>query len=164
MASETPIVLNNYSDDAQIKKYISEVLMPRVFHDIPINTLNSGAFSIVNEMISQTTENLAFTSSFYLNESFITKAVLADSIYSEAAIFNIGYAFAMPSVCGFMLELKIEDIMNNAVDSQTIQGVKEFILDKNTKINLKNGSVYSLDYDILIQYTGTDKPVWNIQY
>lgn len=165
MASETPnIVLNNYSDDAQIKKYMTDVLMPRVFHDVPINSLNSGFFSLVSEYIAQTTENLAFTSSFYLNESFITKAVLADSIYAEAAIFNLGYAFATPSACNFMIELKIEDIMNNAVDSTTVYGVKEFVLDKNTKINLKNGSVYSLDYDVLIQYTGRDNPKWNIQY
>ena len=92
MAEE--IMLNNYSDDSQIKKYIQNILMPKVFKDIPINILNTGAFSIMSEYMSQAIENMAFTSSFYFNESYITKAVLPDSIYSEAAIFNIGYAFA----------------------------------------------------------------------
>lgn len=165
------VILNNYSDDSQIKRYISEVLMPRVFHDIPINILNTGQFSLINEYMSQAIENLAFTSSFYFNESFITKAMLADSIYSEAAIFNIGYSFATPSACNFMLELKIEDLIKNATFNSD-NGLYEFILDKNTKFNLKNGSIYSLDYDILIQYKNVETatiskatvPAWNVQY
>ena len=168
MAEE--IMLNNYADDARIKEYISSVLAPRVFHDIPLNVLNTGEFSLINEYLSQGMEQLAFTSSFYFNESFITKAVLADSIYAEAAIFNIGYSYAIPSVCNFLLELKIDDIINNATynsDNRTY----EFILDKNTKFNLSNGSVYSLDYDILIQFKNEYTirntnaiQAWNIQY
>ena len=150
MADE-PIVLSNYSDDARIKQYITDVLMPRVFHDIPLNVLNTGHFSIINEYMSQAIEQMAYTSSFFFNESFITKAVLADSIYSEAAIFNIGYSYATPSSCNFLLELKIEDIYNNAVLNPDT-GLYEFILDTNTKFNLSNGNVYSLDYDILLQY------------
>lgn len=162
------ILLNNYSDDSQIKKYIANVLMPRVFNDIPLNVLNTGHTSIISEYTSQAIEQMAFTSSFYFNESFITKAVLPDSIYSEAAIFNIGYSFATPSTSMFLFELKIEDIFANAVKNND-KGVYEFILDKDTKFNLKNGNVYSLDYDILIQYkdiaTASGKvPAWNVQY
>ena len=165
------IVLNNYSDDSRIKQYIQQNLMSRVFHDIPLNVLNTGAFSIINEYISQATEQMAFTSSFYFNESFITKAVLPDSIYAEAAIFNLGYAFATPSCTNLLLELRMSDLMNNAVDNPDT-GFKEFILDKDTKFNLPNGNVYSLDYDILFQYKtvetatnhGAAAPAWNIQY
>lgn len=169
--AQDPIILNNYSDDAQIKRYINNVLMPRVFHDIPLNVLNTGQFSVINEYMSQAIENLGFQSSFYLNESFITKAVLADSIYAEAAIFNLGYSYADPSVCNFMLELRISDIQKNATWNPETS-LYEFILDKNTKINMDNGNVYSLDYDILIQYqsvktstiTNTTTPAWNVQY
>ena len=168
MADE--IMLQNYSDDSKIKQYIQEVLAPRVFKDIPLNVLNTGSLSLISEYMSQGIEQMAFTSSFYFNESFITKAVLADSIYAEAAIFNIGYSYATPSSCNFLLELKIEDIHNNAVLNSD-NGLYEFILDKDTKFNLSNGSVYSLDYDILIQYknvetTTLDHEVqaWNIQY
>lgn len=171
MSAQDQIILNNYSDDAQIKSYISNVLMPRVFHDIPLNVLNTGQFSVINEYMSQAIENLGFQASFYLNESFITKAVLADSIYAEAAIFNIGYSYANPSVCNFMLELRIDDIQKNATYNPD-NGLYEFILDKNTKFNMENGSVYSLDYDILIQYQTietasikyTKAPAWNVQY
>jgi len=163
-------VMINYSDDARMKEYIQNMLMPKVFHDIPLNVLNTGAFSIINEYMSQAIEQQSYTASFFFNESFITKAVLADSIYAEAAIFNIGYSYAIPSSCNFLLELKIEDIKKNAVLNSE-SGLYEFILDKNTKFNLSNGSVYSLDYDILIQYKDVKKddasvaiPAWSVQY
>lgn len=164
------VILNNYSDDSQIKKFMAEELAPRVFHDIPLTVLNTGFFNLVSEYISQITEQLSFTSSFYFNESFITKAVLPDSIYSEAAIFNIGYSFATPASTSFLLELKIEDIYNNAVKNVDT-GMYEFVLDKDTKFNLPEGYTYSLDYDILIQYKDTKTssidasiPAWNVQY
>lgn len=162
---------NNYSDDSQSKLYIMNKLMPRVFKNIPLNQLNLGEFSIINEYMSQALENIAFTSSFYFNESFITKAVLPDSIYAEAAIFNLGYSYATPSACNMLLELNIEDIYKNAkLNSET--GLYEFILDKDTIINLMdNGNEYSLDYDILIQYRNIQTsestapiPAWNCQY
>ena len=168
MADE--IMLQNYSDDSKIKQYIQGVLAPRVFKDIPLNVLNTGSLSLITEYMSQGIEQLAFTSSFYFNESFITKAVLADSIYAEAAIFNLGYSYATPSSCNFLLELRIDDIHKNAVLNSD-NGLYEFILDKDTKFNLSNGSVYSLDYDILIQYKNINTTTlsdsvqaWNVQY
>ena len=164
------IVLPNYSDDSKSKAYIMNELMPRVFHDIPLNSLNIGMYSIIAEYLSQGLENQSFTSSFFFNESFITKAVLPDSVYAEAAIFNIGYAFATPSSTMFLLELKLEDIYANAVRNATT-GLYEFIIDKDTKFNLSNGNVYSLDYDILLQYKNEETssrkaaiPAWNVQY
>lgn len=169
MADET-VLLNNYSDDSQIKRFMTQELAPRVFHNIPLSVLNTGFFSLVNEYISQITEQLGFTSSFYFNESFITKAVLPDSVYAEAAIFNIGYSFATPASTNFLLELKIEDIHKNAVYNADNK-LYEFILDKDTKFNLPEGFIYSLDYDILIQYKNKETstrdavvPIWNVQY
>ena len=170
MATEE-ILLNNYSDDSQIKKYIVEELMPRVFYDIPLNVLNTGEYSIINEYLSQTIEQQAFTATFYFNEAFITKSVLPDSVYAEAAIFNIGYSYATPSSCNFLLELKLEDIRKNAKQNPD-NDLWEFILDRDTKFNLSNGNVYSLDYDILIQYKDESTsslgevsyPAWNVQY
>lgn len=157
------IILNNLSDDSNIKEYISNELMPRIFHDIPINILNTGMFSLINEYMSQALEQQAFTSSFYYNENFITKAILPQSIFAEAAIFNIGYSFATPSSCNFLLEIRLEDLKNNLITNQDT-GYDEFILDKNTKFNLDNGNVYSLDYDILIQTDHGNYNYWNAQY
>lgn len=162
------IKLTGYAEDSEVKRFIQTMMLPKVFHDIPINILNTGAFSIINEYMSQTMENLAFTSSFYFNEAFITKSVLPSSIYAEAAIFNIGYDFAIPSSCNFLLELKIEDILNNATRNDE-NGMMEFILDRDTQFNLSNGNIYSLDYDILIRYkdiktvNGSER-AWDIHY
>lgn len=167
------VILNNYSDDARIKQYIRGELMERVFHDIPLSKLNTGAFSIISEYISQATEQMAFTSSFYFNENFITKAVLPESIYAEAAIFNIGYAFATPSATNILLELKLSDLFSitqNAENKNSTTGLYEFILDKNTLINMKDGQTYSLDYDISLQYmtpttaSDTRNGTWIVQY
>ena len=168
MADE--LKLQNYSDDSKIKQWIQYKLAPRVFKNIPLNVLNTGSLSLFTEYMSQGMEQLAFTSSLYFNESFITKAVLADSIYAEAAIFNLGYSYAIPSSCNFLLELRIDDIHNNAVLNADT-GLYEFTLDKDTKFNLSNGSIYSLDYDILIQYKNIETTTlensvqaWNVQY
>ena len=167
------VILNNYSDDSRIKQYIRGELMERVFHDIPISKLNTGAFSIISEYISQATEQMAFTSSFYFNENFITKAVLPESIYAEAAIFNLGYAFANPSTTNILLELKLDDlfaITQNAENKNAETGLYEFVLDKNTLINMKDGQTYSLDYDISFQYmnpttaSDTRNGAWIVQY
>ena len=135
-----PIVLNNYSDDSKSKEYIINELMPRVFHDIPMNNLNIGMYSIISEYLSQGLEQQAFTASFFFNESFITKSVLPDSVYAEAAIFNIGYSFATPSAVFMLLELRLDDIYANATLNANT-GLYEFILDKNTRFNLSNGNV-----------------------
>ena len=36
------LILNNLTDDSKIKEYITTELMPKVFHDIPLNVLNTG--------------------------------------------------------------------------------------------------------------------------
>lgn len=161
-------ILNNYSDDANIKQYIQYVLAPKVFKDIPLSVLNTGSFAVYNEEMSQAMQDMAFTAAFYLNENFITKAVMPDSVYAEAAIFDLGYSFAIPSSCNFLLELKIEDLYNNATPNDADSSIMEFVLDKDTKFNLSNGSTYSLDYDILIQYhkkkNKNEATAWNVQY
>lgn len=165
----TDVNLNGLSDDSKIKEYIRNELMPRVFHDIPVSNLNVGMFSLISEYLSQTIEQQSFTNSFFFNEAFITKSVLPDSIYAHAAIFNLGYGFAKPSCCNFLFELKIDDLKKNATLNPN-NGLYEIIIDKNTRFNIKsNGSVYSLDYDILIQFKdygeGTNvSTMWNAQY
>ena len=54
--ADQSIMLNNYSDDSQIKQFMTNVLAPKVFDQIPLNILNSGMFSLTSEYISQITE------------------------------------------------------------------------------------------------------------
>jgi len=68
------------------------------------------------------------------------------------------------------LELRIDELKNFS-ELNPATGLMEFILDKNTNFNLENGSVYSLDYDLKVEW----KPVsthnrtvaleaWRVQY
>ena len=49
MADE--VILTGYAEDSQIKKYLQNVMLPRVFHDIPTSVLNTGAFSIFKSFV-----------------------------------------------------------------------------------------------------------------
>ena len=77
--------------------------IPKAFPNIPMNKMNLGFTGLVSEYLSHVIEDSYGTASLMMNESFITRAVLPNSIYSEAALFDIGYTFATPSRCSFAL-------------------------------------------------------------
>ena len=119
-----------------------------------MNKLNLGFTGIASEMISQAIEDAHGTASLMMNESFITRAVLPNSIYSEASLFNLGYTFATPSRCNFALQLWLPDVIKYStriVNSNT----SRYILDKDTKLMLGNNN-YRLDYDIIIDHQFID--------
>ena len=157
------IVVQNYTSNFNVKEFIQSVLIPKAFPDIPVAKLNLGFTGVVSEMISQSIEDSYASSILNLNESFITKAVLPNSIYSEAALYNLGYSFAIPSKCSFALEIWIDDIITN---SKNIQGsaTKRYILDRDTQLILGK-SIYTLEYDIVIDWQVIDgKRVFNVYY
>lgn len=157
------IVVTNYTSNFDIKQFIQEVLIPKAFPDIPINKLNLGFTGITSEMISQAIEDAHGTAALMMNESFITRAVLPDSIYSEASLFNLGYTFANPSKCEFALQLWLDDIIKFSARVRNTN-TSRYKLDKNTKLMLGDNS-YKLDYDIFIDHQFIDgKRVFNVYY
>lgn len=157
------IVVTNYTSNFDIKQFIQEALIPKAFPDIPINKLNLGFTGITSEMISQAIEDAHGTAALMMNESFITRAVLPDSIYSEASLFNLGYTFANPSKCEFALQLWLEDIIKFSSRVRNTN-TSRYKLDKNTKLVLGDNS-YKLDYDIFIDHQFIDgKRVFNVYY
>lgn len=157
------IYVRNYTSNFDIKEFIQEALIPKAFPNIPMNKLNLGFTGIASEMISQAIEDAHGTASLMMNESFITRAVLPNSIYSEASLFNLGYTFATPSRCNFALQLWLPDVIKYStriVNSNT----SRYILDKDTKLMLGNNN-YRLDYDIIIDHQFIDgKRVFNVYY
>ena len=107
---ENKIYVRNYSSNFDIKEYILNILIPRYFPNVPLNSLNLGLIGLTSEYISQGIEDAFSTASLMLNESFITKAILPKSIYSIASLFDIGYNFATPSRCKFALQINMSDI------------------------------------------------------
>lgn len=157
------VLVTNYTSNFDIKEFIQEVLIPKAFPNIPMNKLNVGFTGVTSEMISQAIEDAHATASLMLNESFITRAVLPNSIYSEASLFNLGYTFATPSRCNFALQLWLEDIIKFSTKVRNTN-TSRYRLDRNTKLILGDNS-YKLDYDIIIDHQFIDgKRVFNVYY
>ena len=147
-------IVRNYSSGFDVKEYIQEELIPKAFPNINIAKLNLGLTGIASEMISQAIEDSYATASLMINESFISRATLPSSIYSSAALYNLGYSFATPSKCHFALQLWIPDIIEYSTKVKNSNTMR-FCLDKNTRLTLGDSS-YRLDYDIIIDHQFID--------
>jgi len=157
------LIVQNYTSNFDIKEYIQKELIPKAFPGIPMNKLNLGFTGIVSELMSNSMEDVFSTASLISNEAFITRAVLPSSIYSEAALYGLGYTFATPSRAKFAMQLWLDDVINY---STTVRNspVKRFILDKDTKLVLGDIS-YRLDYDIIIDHQIIDgNRIFNVYY
>ncbi len=140
----------DYTSNFEIKEFLQEVLIPKAFPNLPANKLNIGFSGVVSEMITNAIEDSYASVSLMINESFITRAILPNSIYSEASLFDLGYTFATPSKCEFALQLWLPDIIKYATRVKNTN-IFRYKLDKDTKI-LMNDYSYKFDYDIIIDY------------
>lgn len=157
------VIVQNYTSNFDIKEYIQEILIPKAFPGIPINKLNLGFTGIVSELLSTAVEDSFQTASLVMNESFITRSILPSSIYSEAALYNLGYRFATPSRANFAVQLWLDDVIKYSSDVRNTP-TKRFILDKDTKLTLGDTN-YRFDYDIIIDHQVVDgKRIFNVYY
>lgn len=157
------IYVRNYTSNFNIKEFVQDVMMPKAFPNIPMNKLNLGFTGIMTEMISQAIEDSQGTASLMMNEAFITRAILPNSIYSDASLYDLGYTFAVPSTCSFALQLWLPDIIKFSTQVKNTSTFR-YKLDRNTKLILSNNS-YKLDYDIFIDHQFIDgKRIFNIYY
>ena len=160
---DNDVIVRNYSDNYNVKEFIQEELIPKAFPDIPMNRLNLGFTGVVSEYMGQLIEDSQAEASLMINEAFITKAVLPSSIYANAAAYNLGYRFAVPSTCSFAIQIRIDDIIANAAPV-TNTSTYRYILDKATRVILGNNS-YEFDYDVYIDFTFINgKRVYNVYY
>jgi hypothetical protein len=157
------LIVRDYTDNFSVKNYIVDEMIPKAFPGIPMNKLNLGFVGVVSEYIAMAVEDSYYTSSLMLNENFITRAILPDSIYSEAALFDLGYNFATCSKCDFLLELWKDDVVAKAT-RRVGTSIWDYKLDKDTKIILGD-NIYRLDYDVLISFQYMNgQPVFEAQY
>lgn len=157
------VVVKNYSSNFDIKEFIQQVLIPKAFPEIPMNKLNLGYTGVTSEMISQAIEDAQGTASLMMNEAFITRSILPNSIYSEASLYDLGYTFATPSKCKFALQLWMPDVIKFSTKVRNTSTYR-YRLDKNTKLVLGDNT-YRLDYDIIIDHQFIDgNRVFNVYY
>lgn len=156
-------LVRNYTSNLDIKNYIHNQIMPLAFPNIPLNKMNAGFTGLISEYISQAVEDSYGTASLMMNEAFISRAVLPNSIYSEAALFDIGYTFATPSKCSFALQLWTDDVLKYSSNVRNAP-IMRYKLDKDTKIMIGDNT-YRLDYDIFIDHQYVDgRLVFDIYY
>lgn len=156
-------VIKDYTSNFAIKEYVQNVMIPKAYPNIPMEKLNLGFTGIVSEYMSQAIEDAYATGSLMINESFITRAVLPNSIYSEASLYDKGYTFAKPSTCNFGLQIWLPDVMKYATKVQNSSKFR-YVLDKDTRLILNDNS-YRLDYDIIIEYQSIGgKYIFNVYY
>lgn len=157
------VVVQDYTSNFKIKEFIQEEMIPKAFPNIPMNKLNLGFAGLVSELISTAIEDSNATAALMMNESFITRAILPKSIYSEASLFDLGYSYAIPTACNFALQLSLEDVINHS-EAVVGEGMYRYKLDKDTRIIL-GSNTYRLDYDIIIDWQTIDgNRVFNIYY
>ena len=156
-------LVRNYTSNFDVKEYIQEAMIPKAFPNVPINKLNQGFTGIISEMMSTAIEDAYATNALMLNEAFITRAVLPDSIYAEASVYNLGYSFAKPSTCSFAVELWLPDIIKYSTKVKNTNTLR-YKLDKDTCLVLGD-NMYRFDYDVIIDHQFVDgKRVFDVYY
>lgn len=157
------VLVRDYTSNFNIKEFIQGVLIPKAFPNIPMNKLNLGFTGVVSDYISTAIEDAHGTASLMMNEAFITRAVLPNSIYSAASQFNLGYTFAVPSKCHFGIQLWLPDIIKYST-RVTNTTTMRYRLDKDTRVILGDNT-YRFDYDIIIDHQMIDgRRVFNVYY
>lgn len=143
------VVDRDYTDSYSIKDTALATLGQKYFGDIPLSALNVGEQGFVMEQIANITEDAMNTASVLINEAFPNKAIIPESIYSHAAIFQLDNSFGSAATCTFVLLLQQEDILlYGSQDSSN--GTVVFKIDKDMIINVEDIS-FTLDYDVVIE-------------
>lgn len=145
-SNENVIVTRDYTDNFSIKDTAINKLGPKYFEDVDLAGLNVGELGFVLEQIANITEDAFNTSSVMMGEAFPNKAVMPESIYSHAAIFQLNNVFTQCGECSFVLLLQQEDVLKYGAT----EGSKtRFYIDKRTVISVED-IPFTLDYDVEI--------------
>lgn len=148
----------NYSSIYSIKDFAINEVAPKYFNMDKVNDLNIGLLGYTTELIANLTEDNFNTVTMYMNEMFPNLAVLPESIYNYALLFQIDGTFATAAGMDLMLFVSEDDIINNATrvkeSSQSVttsDNLFEFFLDSDMIIDIE-GIQFMPDYDIQIRY------------
>ena len=91
--NEIEKISRDYVDNFSFKQMILDDVMPKYFEEETSN-LNIGLTGMVTDMAGQITEDGFNTASTLLLETFPTRAKMENSIYSNAAIFQLSNVFS----------------------------------------------------------------------
>lgn len=137
----------DYTSIYSVKDFAMNEIAPKYFDLDNINQLNIGLLGYVTELIANTTEDSFNATSTFIKEIFPNKAIIPETIYNYAALFQIDNLFATAANMNMVLFVAESDIIKYGEykDSSFYQ----FVLDSNLVVNVE-GKQFMLDYDILI--------------
>jgi hypothetical protein len=158
--TEDVIVNRDYSDNFSIKESALSILGSKYFENIELSGLNVGLLGFTMEQIANITEDAFNTSSVLINEAFPNRAIIPESIYSHAAIFQIDSTFRSCAKCSFIMLLQQDEILEHG---ETSGNKTTLYIDKNTVIAVKD-IPFTLDYDIKIEAQKTQLSGSDVEY
>ena len=120
-----------------------------------INDLNIGLTGIVSDLVGTISEDTFNTVTTFLNEIFPNKAILPETIYNDAALFQDSDFFAKPCTMSAWLFVNEDNIIRDATVIDTMGEIEdnryEYFIDSDLKIDVE-GIQFMLDYDIHITF------------
>ena len=154
--NEIEKVSRDYVDNFSFKDLAVNEIMPKYFEEETSN-LTVGLNGMITEYVGTVAEDGFNTASTLLLETFPTRASMENSIYSNAAIFQLSNVFSQAARCDFLIVIPEKDIQRNFINTAG-DPYSHFYLDKDTTIYVEN-IPFSLDYDIDIKaiYRETQK-------
>lgn len=145
----------NYSSIYNMKDYVVNTLAPKYLNMDEVNDLNVGLFGVVTELLSTIADDSFNTTTTYMNEMFPNRAILPETIYNDAALFQEDDFFTTPAeMMGWIFILE-SDIIKYASVVPGSDSQKQIFLDSDMVIDIE-GIPFMMDYDLRIRYVVPD--------
>lgn len=159
--TDTNLVIDrDYRDNFSIKQTAIDKLGPKYFDDVDLAGLNVGALGFTLEQIANITEDAFNTASILINEAFPNKAIIPESLYSHAAVFQIDNTFTGCAACSFAMMLRQDEVLKYGTERGNIV---TFYLDKDTIISVED-IPFTLDYTIKIEAQKKNITGYDVEY
>lgn len=104
-----------------------------------ISTLKSSFFGYFNELASSEIKNAVFHKNFLYDEHFLNTAILPESVYNFAKIYNVPIDTATPSTMFLKLSISEESLTSSSL-------LKEISTDSITNANANTLKVFTLTF------------------
>lgn len=114
---------------------------------IAMNTLKTGLFGWLNNVVSELTLQSVLEKSMYYDESFLNTAQSASALYNFAAANNFPIDLSTPSYGEALIGIKLSDILKVIQNTKTY-----FTIDKNT-LFVAGNTIFMLPYEIQVFYS-----------
>lgn len=137
----------DYSSVYSIKKFILEGIAPKYFDTGEVNLLNVGMVGYTTDVLATMSEDTFNSFAAYTQEIFPNLAKIPETIYNNAARFQIENLFARPAKMPIMLFIAEKDIIDLGENKGDYI---EFFLDSDLIIDV-DGVPFMMDYDVMLR-------------